>query len=890
MDENTKIITMKDDLEEIKIEKELSSSSRISAASQQKVSLKTSPVSVAANDDKKTDDLKNLEDNQTQKEGYSAASNVATDEAKSKPIENVPTLEEFFSEPVDKKDAKKAETGELPKEAIEEKEREEQIKPISEVVGDVSRQEVSQGVKIEEKENEEMKELKELMEKIAKRNIKVEDSAIKADEIVQPSIVKPVEQSKEFARKMAEKNAKISDLEAINEDAVQSNIFKPIEKPMEQEGKGFIKPVVKKPARVEPNKAMESEQALHKSKDEISKEDIALLEKIQERLYGINQEYSTTDKYSPTAEFESKEEPPQPIQKEKFEAIKRKLQGTQEIATAPSAEIEKKLPQPIREIEKDSVKYALDVKTAQDKIENISEFTESEISAKKEEKISSSAELYKRPLAKTLNKLEESENGNKPEDLKKIVDRIAKISNREEQLLEKIEKRLQGLEEKPDTEVKKEASAPSQIEKQKSIMDRFHKIEQAFVKPSAEIKKEEVKQTQDEKAKVDQDNYIRKRTIESKDFFKKIKEEKNKEARDMGATGKLQSVHAVNTENTSGIIKKEEYSKSEKPIKKKGYITIDNYVPPEQRLIHGKQELYSSMKKKIGQKSGKENLDKLKNLAETKQQENLSEKEEKARLRRRIRQEYHLETSVFPIKKVISVVVAVVLIVSVALGGYYLWNLWSKDSGGGGIGGIIDTAPPGEELEEFKSVNDFIEVRASKLKDINSFDRETQVKFDSDSDMYYFRIIIKNNSGKILSFEEALKIMGFETSKFPDKFMGLTENEYIFMAFRTQNNTKRLGFAIKLKDSGKMNNLMTDWEGEKEKMKSALSRLFMSDQTSDIARSSFDTGNYRNITTIRYIHIPDRNSSLNYFIYNNILVFATSRDNIERMAKILLGE
>lgn len=382
---------------------------------------------------------------------------------------------------------------------------------------------------------------------------------------------------------------------------------------------------------------------------------------------------------------------------------------------------------------------------------------------------------------------------------------------------------------------------------------------------------------------------------ETGDYFKKIAKEK------MPETPKIESVEEKFSslpkdqrssvikpekisefENTSGIIKNDlgaDTKKGEEIEKARRDYLDSQYVSPTNRLVFGKQEHYSSIRKHIEERHLDANLKDLASKVATGEKTIISEKEEKKKLKERIISKYHIRSSPF-LRNVLIIAVIVIAIGGVALYSY-LSNITVPKPPE-----IIAPAVTGSELKELSKINEFLEISSEKLKNPTTMRDEANKKFISNPGIKFFRLVIKNNNGNIVELKEALEGIGINTKALPQAFLESSENEYGVIVSKTSKFTTRLSIAIKLKNSETMQSAMNGWEKDRVKMKDALNPLFVSDRSSDVQNSYFQAGNYKNVN-IRYISLPDKDTAIDYFIYNNILVVATTKDDTFGLIDIL---
>lgn len=336
-------------------------------------------------------------------------------------------------------------------------------------------------------------------------------------------------------------------------------------------------------------------------------------------------------------------------------------------------------------------------------------------------------------------------------------------------------------------------------------------------------------------------------------------------------------------ENASGVLTNnpDPNGKKENELAKARRNYIDsNYVPPTNRLVFGKQEHYSSIRKHIEERHQGTNLDDLESKMAVGNNFVLSEKEEKRKLKERIMNKYHIKNPSL-IKNIL-----IISILAIAMGGgalyLYLTRIPATPPD------VTAPAAPGIELKELSMISDSIDISEEKMKNPAILREEANKKFSSNQNLRFFKLVIKDSKNYIVKFDNALKAIGMKTELLPENFLDSAENEYSMLVFKTNKSTSRLGFAVKLKSEGAMLNSMNLWEKDKDKMKDVLAPLYMSDRTSEIQNSRFQSGNYKNVN-IRFIPLPDKDTAIDYFIYKNILVITTTKDDAFGLIDILVS-
>lgn len=312
---------------------------------------------------------------------------------------------------------------------------------------------------------------------------------------------------------------------------------------------------------------------------------------------------------------------------------------------------------------------------------------------------------------------------------------------------------------------------------------------------------------------------------------------------------------------------------------------IDEYTNPENRLIFGKQEFYSSLHKKVRPKTKEEKLEDLRKTVKDKEKK-LSEDEEKKMLRRQIIKKYGIKLFALPWAKII---IFTILFLG-AIGGSLLYVLPKfKQSPAPEV--ILTTGESIPELDE--KIKMEVTARESQVTALNYFDGELDPwKSYSDGDIIRLKIDYDDHDVP-LSRDEALKtVLGKENfENMPKDFLGLVSQKYDMLAFKN-NGSLRLGVAFKFDQAKQddLENLMVAWEkniNSDQKMQSVMRKLFLKDKITESAgATAFQPGTYSQIE-LKFLNLPDNNTSMDYFMHDGIIIFATSKDNTFRMIDIV---
>ncbi len=531
---------------------------------------------------------------------------------------------------------------------------------------------------------------------------------------------------------------------------------------------------------------------------------------------------------------------------------------------------------------------------------------EARINKEMEKKVKSEAEtvaVASLKIDKNLDINKEGKKNQKNEDaekLKSLIDRISKTAGKEgveKSVLEKTGAIPEKKEEKPKEIKEDKTEDPAVLSGKKNNVAGMPLAGKIQKKLPVEFSNADAKDAIDRNGTENQ---------EKKSFWSNISEklkkgdgrEKNSEIRTIPDKKILED--KVEKYNKSGVLTRND-EKVEKTKKDKSfYLKSDKYVLPENRLIHGKQKFYGSVSKRIKSREDKGEIEGLKNVADTKKKQKiLSREEEYRKLKKSIISKYHIKLFQLPWKKIIPVALVVILMITLSF--WYLMSFVTPQPDPQ----LSSSAIFGEELSEFANLEKKITISEGSLRGLDSLEKNAKNIFDENRNLKVIKLVIVNTEDEenrnILSLGNSLDALGIISVKdnknhLPKKFLEMSANKYNFFIFKTRENHIRYGIAVGLKDRYLMSEIMEEWENERsvnKKMITVLKPLFAGDRNYGDIYKSFNSENYNGLE-IKYVHLIDEDTALNYFIYNNskddgsdLLVITTSRDSAHAIADLL---
>jgi len=313
------------------------------------------------------------------------------------------------------------------------------------------------------------------------------------------------------------------------------------------------------------------------------------------------------------------------------------------------------------------------------------------------------------------------------------------------------------------------------------------------------------------------------------------------------------------------------------------------YLSPGARLLYNKPEHHSSVLNKVKEKREETEISGLK---ETLKKQEPSKKEKK----KTPEQEYKKFKKSFKIgqqtrlaeKMSKRFVLSLAGIVVIGIISISVWYLFFKEP--------PEDLPPSapevtmiEDIKEFHSINEItVEIEengASLIAKINAqaarMEREGKISNIS-------KVTVKKN-GAAVPLEKLLEELKIEM---PAEILNLfNDNKYNLLLFKEKTGAKRLGLAMVTDNPSTARLKFQSWESENiasRKIHRAFEPLFMGSRVSLVSQEGFKTGEYLSVK-MRYLQIPDQNTSLDYLIYGDILAITTSKDSIFQVIEILIS-
>jgi len=314
-----------------------------------------------------------------------------------------------------------------------------------------------------------------------------------------------------------------------------------------------------------------------------------------------------------------------------------------------------------------------------------------------------------------------------------------------------------------------------------------------------------------------------------------------------------------------------------------------SYVDPENRLIHGKQEFYSTMHKAIKPRTEAENLDGLDDVLKEREIE-LSEEEKGKRFKRDIAKKYGTQNSASS-----RIKVAVIGIVFLAILGGFLTVVLPKLKSAKNTATTekSTTIVAGESIADIdKKITAASSAKQSQVMTLNYFDANLDPwKSFSDGDVVRLNITY-DNQDVMLSREEALKTVLGESnaSNVPDDFINAISPEYNILVFK-DNGYLRLGLVFKYSASKEeeFKDIMSSWAGtntQNKKIYAVMKSIFVNSRIIEQGTTTFQPAMYNGVE-LKFVNLPDSDTSMDYFLYEGYIIFTSSKDHTFQIIDLL---
>lgn len=761
------------------------------------------------------------------------------------------------------------------------KERQEKIKMEEEIERKIEEERKAR----EEDEMHRMEELKSKEEEIKR----AEEEARRQEEELAKQEEAEIRKTEEEAKRMEEEAEKIKMELAKKEEDLQR---------MEKEEKERIEELIRNEEEMkEAEKELErKEKELEQREKERRKREEMRKKMRAEILEGDMPEEGTAediiDKPGPTDEI-TKEDEPYPIipDKDNEAQSNENLEKSEEYPVLSSYKIEEEMEEaqaapeeksyheaPLTNLSPESGAYAGNIQAS-----------------KGDKELSSLVRRVSNAMNTTV-KQEESaastapQNPDKDKDIKELIARMSKNLEKEKEMLEKEQQENKASSQQDLTETESERMPKAKIEIESAPAP------EPKPEPLPIIPDEQPEEHPAESAAPSQPFVTQTATATKTDSLQTEKPADSYWAELhntlKNSTDKPDTQTYADPEETGLIVPKETAQEPTKPaeeslLPKRTYPkkpSGDDYADPENRLIFGRQEFYSSMHKKVKPKTSEANLEELKETVKE-DEVKLSDEEEKKKLRHQIITKYKIELFSMPWAKI--VIFSFLFLATLGITLYVLIPRFIPKEQ------VTETIITGESITEVdKLIPQKIVAKQKEVSALGYFDSEID-PWKSLADRSVTRLTINNNEHELmLPRDEALKIvLGEENFKnVPQDVLGFLDNKYNILAFKN-NDILRLGIVLKYNRNQEedFKQSMTSWAetpAKAQKIHNIMKALFVNSKVEEKSSTTFQPSSYSNVN-IYYLNLPDTDTSMDYFMYKGYLVFTTSKNTTSEIIDLL---
>ena len=318
-----------------------------------------------------------------------------------------------------------------------------------------------------------------------------------------------------------------------------------------------------------------------------------------------------------------------------------------------------------------------------------------------------------------------------------------------------------------------------------------------------------------------------------------------------------------------------------------------SYLPPEARLLYNKAEHYSSVLNKVKEKRKTPEVSKIEKVFKDQKPPQKEKKKDPDREYRRFKKSFKSRYQAQLAERMSRrVIIALTVIMLIGIASVFAWFLVFKKSSENPSPHPSPKTAKVKEIEEFSSIRDEIVINLEEdersvglIAKINA--RAARLKREGRL-ANISRVIVKKE-GAPISLRELLEELKIKIPS--DTLDFFDDNRYNLILFEEVTGVKRLGLAMVTSNPSTTRLKFQSWENENiasRKIYRAFEPLFMGSRISSASQKRFRTGEYMGVK-MRYLQIPDKNTSLDYLVYGDILVITTSKDSIFQVIEILIS-
>jgi hypothetical protein len=381
---------------------------------------------------------------------------------------------------------------------------------------------------------------------------------------------------------------------------------------------------------------------------------------------------------------------------------------------------------------------------------------------------------------------------------------------------------------------------------------------------------------------------IEKKLAEKKREFEEIKERKKR--REAGGMEESRTVSFGGREERAETKRDALREIEEKAAEEAERDPETPYLSPGARLLYNKPEHYSSALNKVKEKRESPEISKIEKTLKDQEPPKKEKKKDPDKEYKKFKKSFKSGRRARLAEKMSKrMVLALAGIVIIGAASVLIWFLViKKPSEEQSLHPLLKTAV--EEIKEFRLIEDEILIEleedgASLIAKINAqaarLEREGKTANIS-------RVAVKKE-GAAIPLKELLEELKIEMPAGALDFFD--NNRYNLLLFKERSGVKRLGLVMVADSPSTARLKFQSWENENvasRKMHRAFEPLFLGSRISSASQERFKTGEYLGVK-MRYLQIPDKDTSLDYLIYGDILAVTTSKDSIFQVIEILIS-
>ena len=316
------------------------------------------------------------------------------------------------------------------------------------------------------------------------------------------------------------------------------------------------------------------------------------------------------------------------------------------------------------------------------------------------------------------------------------------------------------------------------------------------------------------------------------------------------------------------------------------------YLSPGARLLYNKPEHYSSALNKVKEKRESPEISKIKKTLKDQEPPKKEKKkdpdQEYRQFKKSLKSKYGAGLARKTNKR-ITLGLAGLAIIGIA--GTLVWFfILNKPQPAPPTAPTLPAATV-SGIEEFSSISDEIVINLGKGESVGLAAKinAQAARLEREGKTANISRVAVKKEGAAIPLKELLEELKIEMPA--GALDSFDNNRYNLLLFKERSGAKRLGLVMAADSPSTTRLKFQNWENEKiasRKMYRAFEPLFLGSRISSASQEGFKTGEYLGVK-MRYLQIPDKDTSLDYLIYGDILAVTTSKDSIFQVIEILIS-